>query len=46
VLRAVLFAVDRHLAGPHPEPDGETVTIRYTLRELLDRLDELTDVQD
>ena len=25
-----------------PEPDGETVTTRYTLRELLDRLDELT----
>jgi len=23
-------------------PDGETVTSRYTLRELLDRLDELT----
>ena len=25
-----------------PEPDDETVTVRYTLRELLDRLDELT----
>ena len=25
-----------------PEPDGETVTVRYTLRELLNRLDELT----
>lgn len=25
-----------------PEPHGETVTTRYTLRELLDRLDELT----
>jgi hypothetical protein len=24
-----------------PEPDGETVIIRYTLRELLDKLDEL-----
>jgi hypothetical protein len=24
-----------------PEPSGETVTTRYTLRELLDRLDEL-----
>ncbi len=24
-----------------PEPTGETVTIRYTLRELLDKLDEL-----
>ncbi len=24
-----------------PEPDGETVTTRYTLRELLDKLDEL-----
>lgn len=29
-----------------PEPDGETVTTRYTLRELLDRLDELTGRQD
>jgi len=29
-----------------PEPDGETVTTRYTLRELLDRLDELTGQQD
>jgi len=25
-----------------PQPDGETVITRYTLRELLDRLDELT----
>jgi hypothetical protein len=25
-----------------PEPDGETVITRYTLRELLERLDELT----
>jgi predicted secreted protein len=25
-----------------PKPDGEIVTTRYTLRELLDRLDELT----
>ena len=25
-----------------PEPHGETVITRYTLRELLDRLDELT----
>ena len=25
-----------------PEPTGETVTTRHTLRELLDRLDELT----
>ncbi len=25
-----------------PEPAGETVTVRYTLRELLNRLDELT----
>ncbi len=24
-----------------PEPAGETVTVRYTLRELLDKLDEL-----
>jgi len=29
-----------------PEPSGETVTTRYTLRELLDRLDELTGPQD
>ena len=29
-----------------PKPDGETVTSRYTLRELLDRLDELTAAQD
>ena len=32
----------RNVAGPHPEENGETVTSRYTLRELLDRLDELT----
>jgi hypothetical protein len=25
-----------------PEPSGETVVVRHTLRELLDRLDELT----
>ena len=25
-----------------PEPDGESVITRYTLRELLDRLDEMT----
>jgi phage head maturation protease len=25
-----------------PEPDGETVITRYSLRELLDKLDELT----
>jgi len=25
-----------------PEPDGETVVTRYTLRELLDKLDGLT----
>ena len=25
-----------------PEPAGETVTTRYTLRQLLDRLDQLT----
>jgi hypothetical protein len=24
-----------------PEPNGETVVVRYTLRELLDKLDEL-----
>ena len=29
-----------------PEPDGETVTTRHTLRELLDRLGELTADQD
>jgi hypothetical protein len=29
-----------------PEPNGETVATRYTLRELLDRLDELTAQQD
>lgn len=29
-----------------PKPDGETVTTRYTLRELLDRLDELTAAQE
>jgi hypothetical protein len=28
--------------GRIPEPAGETVTIRHQLRELLDRLDELT----
>lgn len=28
-----------------PEPNGETVASRYTLRELLDRLDELTGQQ-
>src|ERR1700685_3705686 len=28
--------------GRIPEPNGETVTSRYTLKELLDRLDELT----
>jgi len=32
--------------GRIPEPDGETVTARYTLRELLDRLDMLTGYQD
>ena len=26
-----------------PEPTGETITTRYTLRELLDRLDALTE---
>jgi len=25
-----------------PQPNGETVTSRYTLKDLLDRLDELT----
>jgi hypothetical protein len=25
----------------YPRPDGETVITRYTLRELLDRLDQL-----
>ncbi len=25
-----------------PEPDGEQIISRYTLRELLDKLDELT----
>jgi hypothetical protein len=30
------------LQGRIPEPDGETVITRYTLRELLDRLSELT----
>jgi hypothetical protein len=25
-----------------PEPNGETVVTRYTLRELLDKLDEVT----
>jgi hypothetical protein len=29
-----------------PAPNGETVATRYTLRELLDRLDELTSQQD
>lgn len=29
-----------------PLPDGEAVTTRYTLRELLDRLDELTAEQE
>ena len=29
-----------------PELNGETVASRYTLRELLDRLDELTGQQD
>jgi hypothetical protein len=29
-----------------PEPNGEIVTTRYTLRELLNRLDELTGQQD
>ncbi len=29
-----------------PEPHGEIVTTRYTLRELLDRLDELTGQPD
>jgi hypothetical protein len=29
-----------------PEPNGETVASTYTLRELLDRLDELTGQQD
>ena len=29
-----------------PEPDGETVITRYTLRELLDKLDELTTGHD
>ena len=29
-----------------PEPDGETVITRYTLQELLERLDELTAEQD
>ena len=27
-----------------PEPDGERVITRYTLRELLDKLDQLTGV--
>jgi len=35
VLRAVLFAVDRRNAR-------EVVITRYSLRELLDKLDELT----
>jgi hypothetical protein len=29
-----------------PEPNGETVTTRHTLRELLDRLEELTSQRD
>jgi hypothetical protein len=29
-----------------PEPDGETVITRYTLRELLDKLDSLFGPQD
>jgi hypothetical protein len=33
--------------GPHwqaviPEPTGETVIVRYSLKQLLDKLDELT----
>ena len=28
--------------APIPEPDGERIISRYTLRELLDKLDELT----
>jgi hypothetical protein len=28
--------------GRIPEPNGETVVVRHTLRELLDRLDDLT----
>jgi hypothetical protein len=30
------------LQGRIPNPSGEIVTTRYTLRELLDRLDDLT----
>jgi hypothetical protein len=30
------------VAGGHPEPNGEQVITRYTLGQLLDRLDELT----
>ena len=29
-----------------PEPDGETVITRYTLRELLDKLGEVTEKYD
>ena len=29
-----------------PEPSGETVITRYTLRELLDRLEEVTSAQN
>jgi hypothetical protein len=29
-----------------PEPDGETVITRYTLRELLDKLGEVTEQYD
>ena len=32
----------RGVAGSCPKPDGEHVISRYTLRELLDKLDELT----
>jgi len=28
--------------GGHPQPGGERIIRRYTLRELLDKLDELT----
>ena len=31
----------RLTSSPAPEPGGETVITRYTLRELLDKLDEL-----
>jgi hypothetical protein len=36
----------RTLQARIPEPDGETVITRYTRRELLDKLDELTAGQD